>query len=342
MKLLTITVPSYNSEAYLDRCMATLLPGGDEVEILIVDDGSTDRTAEIADGYAQKYPNIVRAIHKENGGHGDAVTTGIRNATGVFFKVVDSDDSLAPEAYKQVLDFLRRVVKKNHELDMLISNFVYDRHDENGEVLHQKSIDYRKTFPKGRFFTWKDTGKFQTGHYLLMHAVIYRTSLLKGINLTLPKHTFYVDNIYVYKPFPYVRVMYYLDVDFYMYYTGREDQSVNQQVMMKRIDQQDRVNRIIFDAFNLEQISNPKLRSYLYSYLQIMCTVTSAHYALINTEDSAKKKKELWDYMKKSNPKMWRHLRYSAQGIALNLPGKFGTVVVCKGYSLMQRIFGFS
>ena len=84
-----------------------------------------------------------------------------------------------------------------------------------------------------------------------MHAVIYRTSLLKGINLTLPKHTFYVDNIYVYKPFPYVRVMYYLDVDFYMYYTGREDQSVNQQVMMKRIDQQDRVNRIIFGAFDL-------------------------------------------------------------------------------------------
>ena len=105
MKLLTITVPSYNSEAYLDRCMETLLPGRDEVEILIVDDGSTDRTAEIADEYERKYPNIVRAIHKENGGHGDAVTTGIRNATGLFFKVVDSDDSLAPEAYKQVLDF---------------------------------------------------------------------------------------------------------------------------------------------------------------------------------------------------------------------------------------------
>lgn len=342
MKLLTITVPSYNSEAYLDRCMATLLPGGDEVEILIVDDGSTDRTAEIADKYERKYPNIVRAIHKENGGHGDAVTTGIRNATGLFFKVVDSDDSLAPEAYKQVLDFLRRIVKKNHELDMLISNFVYDRHDENGDVLRQKSIDYRKTLPRGRFFSWKEIGKFQTGHYLLMHAVIYRTSLLKGINLTLPKHTFYVDNIYVYKPFPYVRVMYYLDVDFYMYYTGREDQSVNQQVMMKRIDQQDRVNRIIFDAFDLEKISNKKLRSYLYSYLQIMCTVTTVHYALINTVDSKQKKEALWSYMKKENQTMWRHLRFSAQGIALNLPGKVGRAIVCRGYGLAQRFFGFS
>lgn len=342
MKLLTITVPSYNSEAYLDRCMATLLPGGDEVEILIVDDGSTDRTAEIADGYAQKYPDIVRVIHKENGGHGDAVTTGIRNATGEFFKVVDSDDSLAPDAYQKILDFLRRIVRKNHELDMLISNFVYDRHGEDQQPLHQKVIDYRKMLPRGRFFTWKDTGKFQTGHYLLMHAVIYRTKLLRDINLTLPKHTFYVDNIYVYKPFPYVKVMYYLDVDFYLYYTGREDQSVNQQVMMKRIDQQDRVNRIIFDAFDLEKISNSRLRSYLYDYLQIMCTVTTVHYVLINTADAREKKRLLWSDMKKKNPKMWRRLRFSPQGIALNLPGKAGGVVIRKGYGLMQRIFGFN
>ena len=120
MKLLTITVPSYNSEAYLDRCMATLLPGGDEVEILIVDDGSTDRTAEIADEYERKYPNIVRAIHKENGGHGDAVTTGIRNATGLFFKVVDSDDWVdertLPKMIKCIMDGLLPISERAKEL----------------------------------------------------------------------------------------------------------------------------------------------------------------------------------------------------------------------------------
>ena len=111
---------------------------------------------------------------------------------------------------------------------------------------------------------------------------------------------------------------------------------------MKRIDQQDRVNRIIFDAFDLEKISNPKLRSYLYSYLQIMCTVTTVHYALINTEDAQQKKDALWSYMKKANPAMWRHLRWSAQGIALNLPGKVGRALVRNGYRLARRIFGFS
>ena len=92
MKLLTITVPCYNSQDYLDRCMESLLVGGEDVEILIVDDGSTDRTAEMADAYAQKYSAIVKVIHKQNGGHGSAVNTGIASATGLFFKVVDSDD----------------------------------------------------------------------------------------------------------------------------------------------------------------------------------------------------------------------------------------------------------
>ena len=92
MKLLTFAIPCYNSEAYMEKCIESLLPGGDDVEILIVDDGSHDRTAEIADAYEKKYLGIIRAIHQENGGHGEAVNTGIRNATGLYFKVVDSDD----------------------------------------------------------------------------------------------------------------------------------------------------------------------------------------------------------------------------------------------------------
>ena len=107
MKLLTIAIPCYNSEAYMEHCIHTLLAGGDEVEIRIVDDGSAkDRTAEIADEYERKYPGICRAIHQENKGHGGAVNTGLANATGIFFKVVDSDDWVNEEAYRQVLETL--------------------------------------------------------------------------------------------------------------------------------------------------------------------------------------------------------------------------------------------
>ena len=341
MKVLSIAVPCYNSEEYLDRCMATLLPGGKDVEILIVNDGSKDSTPQIAQRYAEEYPDIVRVINKENGGHGDAVMYGLANATGAFFKVVDSDDSLDADAYRKVLDFLKKVVRKKVALDMLITNFVYDKHGE--DRVNQKVIDYRDSLPTGKFFRWKDAGKFKTGHYLLMHAVIYRTQLLRSVDLDLPKHTFYVDNIYVYKPLPYVKTMYYLDVELYLYYTGREDQSVNTQVMMKRIDQQDRVNRIMFDAFDLEKIENANCRRYMYQYLQIMCTVTSAFYALHNTDEMWEKKKKLWSDMKTKNPAMWRKLRFGDfQGIAVNIPGRLGRFLVGKGYFAAQKIFKFN
>ena len=105
MKLLSVAIPCYNSEAYMSKCINSLLIGGEEVEIIIVDDGSSDRTAEIADDYAEKYPTIVKAIHQENGGHGQAVNTGIKNATGLYFKVVDSDDWVNQDAYYEV-DYL--------------------------------------------------------------------------------------------------------------------------------------------------------------------------------------------------------------------------------------------
>ena len=98
MKLLSFTVPCYNSAAYMGKCVESLLKGGEDVEIIIVDDGSTDETAQIADDYAEKYPSVVRVIHKENGGHGSAVNAGIENAQGLFFKVVDSDDWVKEEA----------------------------------------------------------------------------------------------------------------------------------------------------------------------------------------------------------------------------------------------------
>ena len=85
MKLLSVTIPCYNSEAYMRNCIHSLLAGGEEVEIIIVDDGSSDGTGAIADEYAQKYPTIVKAVHQENGGHGEAVNAGLRNATGLYF-----------------------------------------------------------------------------------------------------------------------------------------------------------------------------------------------------------------------------------------------------------------
>ena len=215
MKLLSVAVPCYNSQAYMRNCVDSLLEGGDLVEILIVDDGSKDDTGKIADEYAAKYPNIVRAIHQENGGHGEAVNTGIRNATGLYFKVVDSDDWVNAEAYHAILDKLQEITGGPQVLDMMISNFVYEKQGAK----RKKIMKYTKYMPEGRIFTWKEMGKMPLGKYILMHSVIYRTGLLRECELVLPKHTFYVDNLFVYQPLPSVRTMYYMDVNFYRYLT---------------------------------------------------------------------------------------------------------------------------
>ena len=110
MKLLSVAVPCYNSAEYMEKTIRSILTGGDRVELIIVDDGSKDNTLEIANKYQRKFPDIVKVVHQENGGHGQAVNTGLKNATGVFFKVVDSDDWVNEEAYQKVLETLRKFV----------------------------------------------------------------------------------------------------------------------------------------------------------------------------------------------------------------------------------------
>ena len=337
MKLLTFAIPCYNSEAYMEKCIESILPGGEDVEILIVDDGSKDRTAEIADRYEREYPTICRAIHQENGGHGEAVNAGIRNATGLYFKVVDSDDWVDQEAYMQILNKLRELAGGETQLDMLLANYVYEK-----EGAKHKKVMRQAGVPTDRLFTWSDVRHFHKGHYILMHSVIYRTKLLRECGLELPKHTFYVDNIYVYKPLPNVRTMYYMDVDFYRYFIGRDDQSVNEKVMISRIDQQIKVNKIMIDDVDLYKVSNPKCRQYMFNYLEIITVVSTIMLIRSGTEENLQKKRELWTYIKKNDIRLFHHLRRGILGVSMNLPGKTGRKISVAAYRISQKVVGFN
>ena len=338
MKLLSIAIPSYNSEGYMRNCIESLLPGGEDVEIIIVNDGSKDGTAAIADEYAAKYPTIVKAVHQENGGHGEAVNAGLRNATGLYYKVVDSDDWVNQEAYMKVLETLAKLVKSGDMVDMFISNYVYEKEGKK----RKRVIQYRSAFPTDQVFTWDDVKSFHVGQYILMHSVIYRTQMLKDCALELPKHTFYVDNIYVYHPLPYVKKMYYLDVNFYRYYIGREGQSVQEKVMIGRIDQQLRVTKIIIDDCDIWKIKNKKLRNYMMSYIEIMMTVSSVLALRSKTEENLAKKKELWQYLKAKDERVYKKVRRSILGNTMNLPGKSGRKISVAAYKIAQKVVGFN
>ena len=324
MKLLTIAIPCYNSEDYMEKCVDSLLPGGDDVEILIINDGSKDMTREIANAYQKKHPNIVRAIHQENGGHGAAVNAGIKNASGLFFKVVDSDDWVDAESYRAILAKLKELAGGSETLDMMISNFVYEKQGAK----HKRVMRYASVLPQNRLFQWEDAKRFRKGQYILMHSVIYRTKLLKDCGLELPEHTFYVDNLFVYEPLPFVKNMYYMDVDFYRYFIGRDDQSVNEKVML--------------DVHDLWKIPNRKLRRYMFNYLEIITVISTVMLIRSGTKENLEKKRELWRYIKQQDLRLFHRLRMGIMGNTMNLPGRGGRKISIAAYKISQKVVGFN
>ena len=338
MKLLTIAVPCYNSENYMRHCIDSLLKGGDEVEILIVDDGSTkDATPQIADEYAAKYPTIIRVIHQENKGHGGAVNTGIENAKGLYFKVVDSDDWVDEGAYKKILHALERIVRGPDTVDVVFSNYVYEK--EGSEK--KRVMRYIKSFPQDMVFGWDTMKPLGPAHYVLMHSLIFRTGLLKECGLELPEHTFYVDNIYAFEPFPYVRKMYYVNTNFYRYYIGRPDQSVQEDVMIRRIDQQINVNNMMIDYLSDYKLSG-NMKRYMTHSLSIIMIVTSMMLIRIDTPDALNKKDELWKRLKVKCPGIYNEIRYSTMGRAMHAWGKGGRKLVETGYKIVSKVYGFN
>lgn len=345
MKSITFAIPCYNSAAYMDKCIESILSCGgdkgvDDIEIIIVDDGSVkDDTAEKADRWEQLHPGVIKAVHQENGGHGQAVNTGLTNASGLYFKVVDSDDWLDRRAMEDVMAYVRSQVGRSAPTDLVIANYVYEKVHENMRTI----MHYRNVFPEGREFGWSEVGRFNPSQYLLMHSVIYRTELLRGMGLQLPKHTFYVDNIFVYVPLPHVKTIYYLDVDMYRYFIGRDDQSVNESVMMSRIDQQLRVTRIMIDAVQLPgDVPEKRLERYMENYLSMMMCICSIFLRMINTVDAEDERDAIWRYLKENNSNVYRRVRHSVLNMGTNLPTNLGRKIGITGYHVAQRIFKFN
>ena len=190
---------------------------------------------------------------------------------------------------------------------------------------------------------WNDIGRFHTSQYLIMHALVFRTQILRRAGVVLPEHTFYVDNIFAYKPLPFVRHIYYMDIDLYHYYIGREDQSVNEKVLMSRIDQQIRVTQIVFKCVDLKEVREvyPKLAEYMCRNISIMMAISSIHLLLINSQEAYGKRKQLWNTIKEENIRLYFRLKYTTLSGLTYLPGKVGGMLTKSGYRAARKIYQF-
>ena len=327
----------------MDKCIESLLACDDglgDVEILIVDDGSTkDNTAEKADEWHERYPEIIYAIHKENGGHGSAVNSGLAYARGRYFKVVDYDDWLDHDAMKTIMPYLRAQSELRDATDLVIGNYVYEKVYEGTHT----SINYKKIFPTDRECTWDEIGRFKSSQYLLMHSVIYRTELLRDIDLKLPEHCFYVDNIFVYVPLPAVKSIRYFDVDMYRYFIGREGQSINEETMKSRIDQQLRITRVMIDSVDLlEDVESRKLQKYMENYLSMMMCICSIFLRMIHTPEAEGKRNDIWAYLKTRRPEIYPRIRRNVLNFGTNIPTELGRRLGIGAYRIAQKVFKFN
>lgn len=339
-KTLTFVVPAYNMTEYLERCVMSLIAAkrNDDIEVLIVDDGSSDGTLEMAQKFEARYPGIVRAIHQANKGHGGAVNTGIAAASGMYVKVVDADDWVGPESLEQVMAVLREEADSTEPIDMLVTNYVYDKVGKRNKHV----VNFRHAMKAGARLAWNDLGHFGLAEYILMHALTYRTAVVRESGMQLPEHTFYVDFIYAYQPFPWVKTMKYLDTPFYHYFIGRDGQSVQTDVMIRRVDQLRLVNQCMVRATPERGTVPDGLYRYVIHFLAIESSVASVFMILSRDPENYEKKKDMWNDIKAYSPTIYKDVRKKAMSRALNLRGSIGRFVIRKGYFVAEHVVGFN
>lgn len=338
--LLTIVVPAYNAEDYLRRALQELV-GVRGLDVVIVDDGSTDATGEIADAFALAHPATFRAVHQPNGGHGGAINTGIVAARGTYLKVLDADDWLDVDALRSTLDTLREA-EASGGVDVLFTNYVHEREGKTSRPARFGSV-----FPEGRIFGWDEVERLGRRQVLMMHALIYRADLLRTSAVTLPEHTFYVDNLFVVAPLVHARRLQYLSVDLYRYHIGRIDQSVNAAIMLRRVDQLLRVNRLVLQALpSPEAVATgavpPQLIATLLHYVEGVCAVTSATLARGGTAAHLAERDTFWREVRHESPWLYTRMRRSLIGTSANLPGSAGRKMTTLAYHVARRVVGFS
>lgn len=336
MKLLTITVPCYNSQDYMEKCIESLLPGGEKLEIIIIDDGSKDRTGAIADAYAAQYPTIVKAIHQENGGHGEGINQGLRHATGKYFKVVDSDDTMSAD----FLPFLQKLEECDAQggVDLFVTNYYYVHSDGKGD----RSINYSNALPEGRIFGWEETKPFLIHQLLTIHSCTFRTEAMRQWNRELPKHVFYEDNLMVCQTLPYIHKMYYMNADLYRYWIGRPDQSVQKDVMMKRYTHQLLVAERCFDSVHLDEVREARLKKYLKHELFMMFGIGILYTKLHKNREADGNMDAMWVNCMAHDEKWAKHFRYGTVLRLISGNNAFGYAMSAFVYWVAYRVVRFT
>lgn len=305
-KILTVVVPSYNVEAYLEEGLTSFIHPEimEDLEVLIVNDGSSDRTEEIGKRYEEKYPDTFRVITKENGGHGSTINRGIEEAAGQYFKVVDGDDWVDTENFRRLINMLKRV-----DVDVLGSNYTMIDHTTRKPAKLQEhpfeGLEY------GRVYRLEEiVGKTNVP----MHAMTIKTEILRKMNVKIDEHMFYVDMEYITFPIPYVGTFLFIEPSVYRYRLGLPNQSMSIKKMQSNL--KNHLHVLMRLERYVEQM-NDKLtdaqRAYMNDILGWMIGSQMKIYISFPLGSGMRREAMKLDaFMKKRNPGAWSSVKNKA------------------------------
>ena len=310
MKILSIVIPTYNVEKYLRRCLDSLVYDEsvlEDIELLIVNDGSKDNSLEIAREYEKKYPKTIVVIDKENGGHGSTINAGLKVAKGKYFRVIDSDDWVNIDEFGKYVKDLKKC-----DSDIVLTNY-------NKELLFSGTI-IKFEYPNLEFNKEYNLLKFDydllEDNYFFMATSTVKTEKLRQAKLQLDEKTFYVDMEFILLPFLEMETMIYLDYNIYRYFIGRSDQSVNIQSLVKNRSHHEKVVKRIIDFYNTIPEDEPRRIYIEKTVLQLLNT----HYiiyckAKLNSRKDLEEIKEFDKHLKEKNPELYNKLSNSQRYI---------------------------
>lgn len=224
-KLLTISIAAYNVQEYIGKTLDSLMKADlrDQLDVVVVNDGSKDETSLIGHQYEMQYPGIVRVVDKENGGYGSTINISLDVALGKYYKLLDGDDWVDSMALDRLLSSL-----DGCNADVVVSPY---------RIVQEGTGVSTEVRPEGPYGTSPvPILEVMTGVAFPMHALAYRTDLLVDNNVRITEHCYYTDYEFTVKPLLYANTAVYIDANVYQYRIGRDGQSVSIDSVKRNVD----------------------------------------------------------------------------------------------------------
>ena len=325
-KILSVSIASYNVEKFLDQTLESCLVPEimDKLEVIIVNDGSKDGTADVAKKYTEMAPGTFVLIDKENGGYGSTVNAGIKAATGKYFRLLDGDDWFDKDGLREFIGILEQA-----DEDMIITRFrrVFEADGHTEERDEGENIP----FVTGTFDQLPDNSWFT------MHAITYRTALLKESNISITEHCFYTDQEYDLLPLRWVNTIRIAPVTVYCYRIGRGEQSVSIPGLEKHYNEQTIVLKKLYGVYSDVHKKQTVKDNYIYKYFVKRTRFQIRTYLVISKSEQHKQELvDFMNYLKAEQPDIYRDLIRQSKFVKLLVWSRFSAYGMLHGIMLRK------